>query len=293
MKLEEMEKVRIAKGYSYSRIAEMVGMTEVRVRKILQCYVDHLYLEDAFALEVALTESYPPTREKVAQIVNEMLKLPEGWEEDEEETLNSGYIREKPAYWIESAARKRQGEYTLEDYYLLPDETMPYVEMINGVIYSRLSPSKTHQIIVRELITDIVNYIRKKKGKCQLFPDPFDTIISNNTLIKPDILVICNDDKLSEDGIQGAPDFVIEVLSKSTKTKDLKKKLPAYREAGVRECWMIDPEYEKVIVYRFEEKAGPTIYGFNDVIPVEIYLGDLQIDFGWIREVLSNAGHYV
>lgn len=211
----------------------------------------------------------------------------------EKEALISEGVREAPAYWVGDVVRKKQGEYTLEDYYNLPDETMPYVEMINGVIYARLSPSKTHQIIVRELITDIVNYIRKRKGKCQLFPDPFDTVLKNNTVIKPDILVICDDDKLSEDGIQGAPDFVIEVLSKTTKTKDLKKKLPAYQEAGVRECWMIDPEYEKVIVYRFEEKAGPTIYGFNDVISVQIYYGDLQIDFRWIQEVLSNAGYYV
>lgn len=304
MKLEEMEKIRKSKDYSYARVAEMVGMEEEKVRNIFKGNVVYLRLEDAFALEVALTEDIPPTKEKVTRIVYEMLKLPEGWEEDDgEDLLNLGCVREEPAYWIETAVRKRQGEYTLEDYYNLPYETMQAVEMIDGVLlYTKTAPPPWHAIALQKIMWLIDMYIEKKRGDCFVFIEPLDVLIKEqvsdslninaDTVVKPDGFVICNRDKVTNDGIIGVPDLVVEVLSRSTQMIDLKVKKRIYCEAGVREYWIVDLEHEKVIVYRFEEKNGPTIYGFYDAIPVWIYNGDLQIDFREVTAQLERVGYY-
>ena len=89
-------------------------------------------------------------------------------------------------------------------------------------------------------------------------------------------------------GIMGAPDFVVEVLSPSTKRKDCIKKLDKYREAGVKEYWMIDPYKRKVIVYEFEKESYPMVYGMDGQIPVGIYEGKLFIDMILIRDMISD-----
>jgi hypothetical protein len=107
-------------------------------------------------------------------------------------------------------------------------------------------------------------------------------------MLVPDVFVVCESDepKLSDEGyIDGAPDLVIEVLSPSTRKKDMFIKLEKYRNAGVREYWIVDLQKEKVIVYLFGEEPDIGLYGFDSRIPVGIYGGDCQIDF---TEVVRN-----
>lgn len=114
-----------------------------------------------------------------------------------------------------------------------------------------------------------------------LFPAPLDVQLDcdNKTMVQPDMVIICDYNKLRKKNVFGAPDFVIEILSGSTRKKDSIKKLQKYENAGVREYWIVDPDKKKVIVYEFEVEMSPTIYGFEDRIPVGIFGGDCIVDF--------------
>lgn len=115
----------------------------------------------------------------------------------------------------------------------LPEET---------VIYDMASPSFAHQVIIMSIAVVIQNYIKKKKGRCKVLAAAVDVQLDcdNKTMVQPDIVVLCDKKKNVERCIMGAPDFVVEVLSKSTRKKDMTMKLEKYRNAGVREYWMID-----------------------------------------------------
>lgn len=174
---------------------------------------------------------------------------------------------------------KRQGEYTIEDYYALPDEQR--VELIDGVFYDMSTPLSVHQLIVVEICHKLREYIERKKGNCIAFDCPVDTQLDcdNKTMVQPDVFVVCDRDKITRRGIFGAPDLVIEVLSKSTKKKDMFIKLNKYKNAGVREYWMVDAEKKVVLVYVFQNDDDVKLYGFDAKIPVSIFDGDCQIDF--------------
>jgi len=96
--------------------------------------------------------------------------------------------------------------------------------------------------------------------------------------VEPDITVICDLDKLDKKGCQGAPDWVIEIVSPSSKRMDYYLKLHAYEEAGVREYWVIDPEKKSVVVYYLENSGSPALYHFTDNVPVGIFEG-MEIEF--------------
>lgn len=174
---------------------------------------------------------------------------------------------------------KRQGEYTLDDYYALPDERR--VELIDGVIYDMASGSVPHQLIGLAIWEQIRAYILRKKGRCIALAAPLDVQLDcdNKTMVQPDVLVVCDRDKVIKRCIYGAPDFVVEVLSPSTKKKDMTIKLNKYMNAGVREYWMVDTDRKRVIVYDFTKERYSEIYGFDAKIPVGIFEGECEIDF--------------
>lgn len=118
---------------------------------------------------------------------------------------------------------------------------------------------------------------------------PFDTRPDNddNTVVQPDLLVLCDKEKYTSEGINGAPDFIVEVLSPSTRKTDMTIKLRKYRESGVREYWMVDLQNEKVIVHRFEKQEEAMIYGFEEEVPVGIFEGDLAVKLGQLLEELG------
>lgn len=178
--------------------------------------------------------------------------------------------------------KKRQGEFTLEDYYALPDDVR--VELIDGVIYEMAAPVFNHQTIASRLTVAFIRYIDEKHGKCKAVAGPVDVQLDcdDRTMVQPDVLILCNMDQIKNGVVYGAPDLVVEVLSPATKKKDRTIKLRKYREAGVREYWMIDLKREEVEVYIFQDPEMatlPRVYGFGDVIPVGIYGGDCRVDF--------------
>ena len=184
---------------------------------------------------------------------------------------------------------KKQGEYTLEDYYALPDERR--VELIDGVIYDMTSPTQTHQVITGFIHAELWNFVIGNKGKCVVNIAPTDVHVDtadNKTIVQPDVLVTCDRDKITNPRIEGAPDLVIEVLSPSTRRKDISVKVKKYADAGVRELWLVDPRDRRIIVYDFENEDIIRMYTFQDHVPVLIFGGDLNIDFRQVTEYLND-----
>ena len=170
--------------------------------------------------------------------------------------------------------------YTEEDYYNLPENVR--AELIDGfLIYNQAAPSRLHQTILMELSGTIREYIKSKKGNCRVYPAPFAVKLRKDrkTIVEPDISVICDRNKLTDQGCTGAPDWIIEIVSPGNSSHDYITKLNLYSDAGVREYWIVDPAKKSIFVYYLEKTNFKVeTYTFNDRIKVNIY-DDLYIDF--------------
>ncbi len=162
--------------------------------------------------------------------------------------------------------------YTIEDIYALPDGQR--AELIDGKIYYMAPPNTMHQRLVHFFDREIGNYIQSRKGECEVFPAPFAVFLNENdkNYVEPDISVICDKNKITNKGCNGAPDWVIEIVSSSSRKMDYYKKLIKYRTAEVREYWVVDPDKKVVTVYDFEQDNMEE-YSFGMDIPVGIYEG--------------------
>ncbi len=169
-------------------------------------------------------------------------------------------------------ALKQDEMYTINDIYALPDGER--AELIDGKIYYMSPPSTKHQILVSELHYQIKDYIKHNQGECSVFPAPFAVFLNENNenYVEPDISVICDKNKITEKGCNGAPDWVIEIVSPGSRSMDYFTKLFKYRTAGVREYWIVDPVKGLVMVYRFEKEMMEQ-YSFDEEIAVGIYEG--------------------
>lgn len=178
--------------------------------------------------------------------------------------------------------------YTIDDIYALPDGER--AELIDGRIYYMAPPNTRHQRILSFLHLEIGNYIRKNKGSCEVFPAPFAVFLSadDSQYVEPDISVICDKNKLNEHGCSGAPDWIVEIVSPSSRPMDYYTKLSLYRSAGVREYWIVDPMKQVILVYDMEHAAAPVIYSFSDKIKANIY-ENLYINFSNIEQIYTDS----
>lgn len=169
-------------------------------------------------------------------------------------------------------ALRKEKTYTIENIYTLPEGKR--AELIDGKIYYMAPPSRTHQKISWKLHQAIANYIDSGGGECEVYAAPFAVFLSQDDInyVEPDLSVICNSSKLDEKGCHGAPDWIVEIVSESSKSMDYMKKLFKYRFAGVREYWIVDPEKQMITVYGFEKDTMEQ-YDFGEDIPVGIYEG--------------------
>ena len=160
--------------------------------------------------------------------------------------------------------------YTTDDIYALPEGER--AELIDGQIYYLATPSRTHQRLLFSLSRKIADYIDAHQGTCEVDIAPFAVFLNNDDVnyVEPDISVICDPSKLDEKGCHGAPDWIIEIVSPTSRQMDYYKKLFKYRTAGAREYWIVDPVKELVMVYRFEKETMEQ-YTFGEDIPVGIY----------------------
>lgn len=249
MTIEEMKKRKKELGYTNEQISELSGVPLGTVQKIF----------------AGVTQS---PRYDTLQALHRILDTP------------TMVMEAKASYG------KKSGEYTTEDYYALPPERR--TELISGVFYDMASPTSVHQMIATEIWQSLKNYIRSRNGDCIPFVAPIDVCLNcdEKTMVQPDVMVVCDREKIMNQCIFGAPDLVVEILSNSTWKKDMYLKLERYAAAGVREYWIVDPEKEKVIVYDLSGEGFPMIYGFDSCIPVGIFSGNCKIDFQEIRDYI-------
>ena len=154
-------------------------------------------------------------------------------------------------------AARQLGRYTIDDIYNLPDGQR--AELIDGELYMMATPNRIHQRLVMELFLNA----------------------DDKLYFEPDISVICDKDKLTDEGCKGAPDWIIEIVSPSSRQMDYNKKLFKYGTAGIREYWIVDPMKQAIMVYNFEHDMFEE-YSFYDKVKVGIYEG-FEIDFAGIR----------
>lgn len=161
-------------------------------------------------------------------------------------------------------------KYNVDEFYKL--NIAEPCELINGYIKNMSpSPNIKHQRISARVTNSILNYINKNNGRCEVFNAPTDVKLNDNTIVIPDIFVACNPDNFDEQKYNGAPDWIIEIVSPSNSERDYKDKLLLYKHAGVKEYWIIDPMLQKVIVYLFGKTNIAEFYNFDDSITVALY----------------------
>jgi len=170
---------------------------------------------------------------------------------------------------------KEEPYYTYADYKEWELDEGERFELIEGEAYAMSAPGTRHQAIHRELFGQFFIFFRGKT--CQLFSAPFDVRLfyeddeSDDTVVQPDISVICDKRKLGHEGCRGAPDLVVEILSPSNTAIEMDQKLKLYRKAGVREYWIVDPENNGLTVYLFEKDIIAKTYKSTDTVTVTIF----------------------
>lgn len=170
--------------------------------------------------------------------------------------------------------------FTYGDYRRWPDDLR--CELIGGVVYDMCpAPTRSHQRIAMKIATQISNFLGD--GPCEVYAAPFDVRLPKaneaddriDTVVQPDISVICDPAKLDEAGCRGAPDWIIEILSPRTAAKDQKEKRDAYERAGVREYWLVHPTDLVLTIYRLADGAygRPEVQSLAGETPVAVIPG--------------------
>jgi Uma2 family endonuclease len=180
-----------------------------------------------------------------------------------------------PAGGIMGALPKEKHHFTYADYKEWELAEGERYEVICGEAYAMSAPNTRHQEILGAIFNQLYNYLQGKP--CRVYPAPFDVRLfyeedeSDDTVVQPDITVICDEKKRGYEGCRGVPDLVIEILSPSNTAIEMERKLKLYQDAGVREYWIVDPENNGVTVYRFQEGAIFHTYKKADTVPVTIF----------------------
>jgi len=150
-------------------------------------------------------------------------------------------------------------------------------ELIDGIAYMMSAPSTAHQSILMDLSRQFASFLKGKP--CRVFAAPYDVCLNgfgdeDDTVVQPDILIVCDEAKIDKKRCNGSPDMVIEILSPSTSKRDLFIKLEKYRNAGVCEYWIVDPDAETVNVHLIEnERYIVHSYKSDDMIAVTVLEG--------------------
>lgn len=207
----------------------------------------------------------------------------------------SNYI-EPQNFFIREEAENYKRKITYQEYMSLVESSDQRYELIDGEVYLMTSPSFNHQLVVNEISWHFNNYFRDRS--CRSLTAPLDVRLSGYAIkleedpnvVQPDILVICDQDKVNEDNkYEGVPTLIVEVLSPSTKGKDMITKLNLYMKSGVLEYWIVDLEKKDIKQYNFtmdRELDNLTSYEEHDTIG-SCYFDGLQISLEDIFREIS------
>ena len=285
MTLEEMRERKRALGYSNEILAEKSGVPLATVQKVLSGITKNPRRNTVEALELALMKRSLPEQEHSGGSG----ELPYAVDRD-------GCITQRIDYWDpalqarmvrEAAVEYGAGrKYTMEDIRALPEGVR--AELIDGKMVFMASPNRTHQRINGGMHLAVANYIRDTGKDCEIYIPPYGVFLhaDESEYFEPDLTIFCDHEKSRFDGCFGAPDWIVEVVSPSSKSNDYGKKLFKYREAGVKLYWIIDPMREMTLIFDFSgnETAGETtgLYPFDEELSCAL-CPDLKIR---IRDML-------
>ena len=169
--------------------------------------------------------------------------------QDQNQNQDQGQI-----LYVKESLRKEE-QYSVENRYTYADyanwETEDRYELIDGIAYMMSAPSQAHQEILSNLHGLLWNFLRSKP--CKVFPAPFDVCLNaagdkDDTVVQPDLIVVCEKSKLDGKRCNGAPDMAVEILSPSNRKHDTVWKFNKYLQVGVQEYWMVDPDAQTVQV---------------------------------------------
>lgn len=149
-----------------------------------------------------------------------------------------------------------------EEFIDMTEKSDQRYELIDGEVFLLASPDYKHQSSVGEIFVSLYNWFKGKK--CKPLTSPFDVTLErskdNICVVQPDIIVMCDKDKINQKGrYTGIPALAVEVISKSTRSKDMLKKLNLYLDTGIKEYWLVDPEKKEIVLYTFEKEKGERI----------------------------------
>ena len=270
MTIEQMKQRKIEMGLTSEMIAQASGVPLGTVQKIFG----------------GITKA---PRKLTIDALEKVLR-PEAADETpgytKENTMRSGNLHEASAAY---GTAPRERLHTIDDYYALPEDQR--VELIDGVFYDMSAPAVVHQRILGELYSLLRECAEQHRMPCEVLLSPCDVRLDEDmyTMVQPDLLVMCREVSNRAIRIEGAPDLVVEILSPSTRMKDMILKLHKYQNAGVREYWIVDPKHRAVTVHFFdEEDYDPKKYDFHAEIPVGISGGTCSIDFSRIAERIGE-----
>ena len=290
MTIEELKNKKTTLGLTNEMIAASAGIPLSTVQKIMSGATKAPRKSTLVAIETVLSAE-ERRRSNMSGIIPDRRKsdtyenLPETCGTVMEPAAGYNLAPEKTP-----EKKKKDGEYTLDDYYALPDERR--VELIDGVFYDMSAPAVIHQKILGELHILFRECMDAHEGECEVYLSPCDVRLDcdNKTMVQPDLLVICGPYDLGAKRFEGAPDLVLEILSPSTRSKDMLLKLYKYQNAGVKEYWIVDPDRETVMVYYFrDDNFYPEKYDFDSVIPIHISDGQCSIDFSRVNRALKKV----
>jgi len=260
MNIEEMKQRKKELGYSNKKISELSGVPVGTIQKIFSGETSSPRYDTIQALTSVLEESF------YKSILSETAS-PYGSRKDKKKNFMDNK--------------------NIDDYIALPEGTR--VELIDGKFYNMSAPSTIHQYICDEILFIFKAYVKMNKGKCVPYSTPVDVQLDcdDKTMVQPDVLIVCDRDKITGKRIYGAPDLVVEVVSMGNVTTDVFVKLKKYKQAGVKEYWIVFPDEKKVMVYEFEKDSDPVEYTFEDHIPVGIWKGKCKVNFKEIDEQIK------
>jgi len=165
-----------------------------------------------------------------------------------------------------------QKPYTIDDIYALPEGVR--AELIDGDMYDMASPSREHQKILMLISKTIANHIDSKGSSCEVYPAPFAVHLFNDdyNYVEPDVSVICDKDKLSDRGCEGAPNVIFEIVSESSRKMDNIIKFNKYKDAGVDEYFIVDPRVKTIKAHNFKDDDYNE-YLFTEDVPITMMEG--------------------
>lgn len=187
--------------------------------------------------------------------------------------------------------------FTYADYCAWPEDER--WELIDGVAFDMSpAPSRVHSLISVALEDFLRAFLKGKP--CEMHHAPFDVRLPKrddmrddeiDTVVQPDIVVVCDEKKLDDKGCRGAPDFVIEIISPSTASRDHITKRNLYERHGVREYWLVSPGDRIVTVYRLGANGTfgrPDMHGDSETVEVGLFPG-LAIDLAQVFPALAKV----